>query len=132
MKRIGVFVCSCGLNIAGTVDVQQVVEDVRGYPGVVHAENYLYMCSDPGQELIRHAIEESGLDGVVIAACSPTLHELTFRGVIASAGLNPYQYEEANIREQCSWVHQDAPAGSGDRWGHRGDAGRAGHCEQWV
>ena len=106
MKRIGVFVCSCGINIAGTLDVDQVVRDARACPGVVYAENYLYMCSDPGQDLVKRSIREKKLDGVVIAACSPTLHEMTFRRAVASAGLNPYQYEEANIREQCSWVHQ--------------------------
>lgn len=106
MRRIGVFVCHCGVNIAGTVDIEKVVETIGGYPGVVHASDYRYMCSDPGQNMIKGAIEEEGLDGVVVAACSPTLHEATFRRTVGSIGLNPYQCEMANIREQCSWVHE--------------------------
>lgn len=106
MKRIGVFICHCGTNIAGTVDVQQVAEALRDYPGVVYAIDYKYMCSDPGQNLIREAITQHSLDSVVVAACSPTMHETTFRRAVANAGLNPYQCEIANIREQCSWVHQ--------------------------
>jgi heterodisulfide reductase subunit A len=104
-KRIGVFVCHCGLNIAGTVDVEQVVEQIRGYPGVAHAEHYIYMCSDPGQEVVRKAIKEKGLDGIVMSNCSPSLHQTTFRKLAASEGLNPYFCEIANIREQCSWPH---------------------------
>ena len=104
-ERIGVFVCHCGLNIAGTVDVQKVVEEIRKYPGVAHAEHYMYMCSDPGQEMMRKAIREKGLTAVVNANCSPSLHEKTFRRVCAAAGLNPYRCEIANIREQCSWPH---------------------------
>lgn len=110
MKRIGVFVCHCGINIAGTVDVEQVAEEIREYPGVAYAVEYKYMCSDPGQNLIKEAIREHDLDGVVVAACSPTMHEVTFRKTTASEGLNPYQCEIANIREQCSWVHQEARA----------------------
>jgi heterodisulfide reductase subunit A len=106
MKRIGVFVCHCGTNIAGTVDVDRVVEEVQKYPGVVYAVNYKYMCSDPGQQLIRDHIREDHLDAVVVAACSPTMHETTFRKAAASADVNPYQTEIANIREQSSWVHQ--------------------------
>ncbi|MDP2920182.1 MAG: CoB--CoM heterodisulfide reductase iron-sulfur subunit A family protein [Dehalococcoidia bacterium] len=104
-ERIGVFVCHCGLNIAGTVDVKRVVAEIKKYPGVVHAEDYMYMCSDPGQELMRKAIIENRLTGVVNANCSPSLHEKTFRRVCAIAGLNPYRCEIANIREQCSWPH---------------------------
>lgn len=104
-EKIGVFVCHCGLNIAGTVDVQKVVEELAKYPGVAHAEHYMYMCSDPGQELMRKAIREKGLTAVVNANCSPSLHEKTFRRVCAAAGLNPYRCEIANIREQCSWPH---------------------------
>jgi len=107
MKRIGVFVCHCGLNIAETVDVKKVTDVINKFPGVVHVVDYTYMCSDPGQEMIKNAIKDKKLDGVIIAACSPTLHETTFRNAIASAGLNPYQFENANIREQCSWVHKD-------------------------
>ena len=104
-ERIGVFICHCGLNIAGAVDVQKVVDEIAKYPGVVHAEHYMYMCSDPGQELMRKAIREKGLTAVVNANCSPSLHEKTFRRVCAAAGLNPYRCEIANIREQCSWPH---------------------------
>jgi heterodisulfide reductase subunit A len=104
-KRIGVFVCHCGLNIAGTVDVEKVVEQIKGYPGVAHAEHYIYMCSDPGQELVRKAIREKALDGIVVSSCSPSLHERTFRNLVASEGVNPFYCEIANIREQCSWPH---------------------------
>jgi len=104
-KRIGVFVCHCGLNIAGTVDVEKVVAQIKGYPGVAHAEHYIYMCSDPGQELVRKAIKEKELNGIVISSCSPSLHERTFRNLVASEGVNPFYCEMANIREQCSWPH---------------------------
>jgi len=107
MKKIGVFICHCGINIANTVDVEKVTREIAEYPGVAHAENYTYMCSDPGQALIAKAIKEKELDAVVVAACSPTLHELTFRKVSRATGLNPYQCEIANIREQCSWVHPE-------------------------
>lgn len=106
MSRIGIFVCWCGSNIAGTVEVDQVVEELRRTPEVVHAENYMYMCSDPGQDRIKDAIREKGLDRVIVASCSPRMHETTFRRAAASVGLNPYLVEIANIREQCSWVHQ--------------------------
>jgi len=108
-KRIGVFVCHCGLNIASAVDVEKVVEEIKKYPGVVHAENYIYMCSDPGQDKIRKAIEEEKLDAVVNCNCSPSLHENTFRGVASSQGINPYHCEIANIREWCSWPHANSP-----------------------
>jgi len=107
MKRTGVFICHCGINIAGTVDVKKVTKDLSKYPGVVHSEDYVYMCSDPGQNLITEAIKEKKLDNVIIACCSPTLHETTFRNTSKSAGLNLFQCEIANIREQCSWVHKD-------------------------
>ena len=107
MKRIGVFVCGCGINIAKTVDVKKVVEEIGHYPGVVYATDYQYMCSDPGQKMIQEAIEREHLDGIIVAASSPTLHEFTFRRASEAVGLNPYQCEIANIREQCSWVHQD-------------------------
>lgn len=106
MSRIGVFICHCGINIAGTVDVERVAEIVGRDPAVAFATHYKYMCSDPGQQLIQKAIVEHDLDGVVVAACSPTMHERTFRQAVAVAGLNPYRCEIANIREQCSWVHQ--------------------------
>lgn len=107
MKRIGVFVCWCGSNIAEVVDIDRVVDTISEYPGVVSAVDYVYMCSDPGQRLIRDTIKEKNLDSVVIASCSPTLHEGTFRDLCRLTGLNPYQCEIANIREQCSWVHKD-------------------------
>jgi len=110
MKRIGVFICHCGINIASTVDVKKVADEIRRYPGVVYAKDYQYMCSDPGQKLVQEAIEKEKLDGVIVAACSPTLHEVTFRRVSQKSGLNPYQCEIANIREQCSWVHHDRQA----------------------
>ncbi|HID88327.1 MAG TPA: CoB--CoM heterodisulfide reductase iron-sulfur subunit A family protein, partial [Anaerolineae bacterium] len=109
MARIGIFVCHCGINIASTVDVQRVAEIVGQNPHVAFATDYKYMCSDPGQQLIREAIVEHDLDGVIVAACSPGMHEKTFRNAAASAGLNPYRCEIANIREQCSWVHQEEP-----------------------
>ena len=112
MEKIGVFVCHCGLNIAGTVDVKRVAEALSHYPNVVHTEDYKYMCSDPGQNLVIDAIKKKGLTGVVVAACSPTLHEPTFRTAAQRAGLNPYKVEIANIREQCSWVHEDKAKGT--------------------
>lgn len=107
MKRIGVFICHCGINIASTIDIADVVNHVRLLPGVVTAEDYTYMCSEPGQELIRERIAREGLDRVVVASCSPAMHEVTFREVVKSAGVNPFCFEMANIREQCSWVHPD-------------------------
>ena len=109
MSSIGVFVCHCGLNIASTVDVQRVVEALREVQGVALAVDYRYMCSDPGQTLVQQSIQEHGLDGIVIAACSPSMHEVTFRNAAQSAGLNPYLVEIANIREQVSWPHRDDP-----------------------
>jgi heterodisulfide reductase subunit A len=108
--RIGVFVCHCGKNIAGTVDVAKVAEAASRFPGVVYATHYEYMCSDPGQALIQRAIKEHRLNGVVVAACSPTMHEETFRRAASAAGLNPYLVEIANIREQVSWVHEGPQA----------------------
>jgi heterodisulfide reductase subunit A len=105
--RIGVFVCHCGVNIAGVVNVKKVVEAVRRLPGVVYAEDYVFMCSEPGQELIARAIREYGLDGVVVAACTPSLHLETFARVVERAGLNRYRLEMASIRELDSWVHLD-------------------------
>jgi heterodisulfide reductase subunit A len=105
--KIGVYICHCGLNIANTVDVEAVREFVKTLPNVVAARNYTYMCSDPGQALITNDIKELGLTHVVVASCSPRMHEPTFRATIQKAGLNPYVLEMANIREQCSWVHAD-------------------------
>ncbi|MCU4140654.1 MAG: NADPH-dependent glutamate synthase beta chain or related oxidoreductase [Methanophagales archaeon] len=104
-KRIGVYVCHCGVNIAGIVDVKEVAEYAKSLSGVVVARDYMYMCSDPGQELIKKDILDLKLDAVVVASCSPRMHEQTFRNACEEAGLNPYCMEMANIREQCSWVH---------------------------
>jgi heterodisulfide reductase subunit A len=112
MPRIGVFICHCGRNIAGTVNIDGLVKASSDYPDVALAVDYKYMCSDPGQNLIHEAIKEHELDGVVIASCSPRLHETTFRNTCESAGLNPYKCEIANIREQCSWVHSDMEKGT--------------------
>jgi len=109
MARIGVFVCHCGLNIAGVVDVKKVAEELIKEKDVVYATTYTYMCSDPGQNLIREKIKEHKLDGVVIAACSPSMHEETFRNATRDL-INPYKVEIANIREQCSWVHESKDA----------------------
>lgn len=107
MSRIGVFVCHCGENISRTVDVEAVAADAGRLAGVAFACDYKYMCSDPGQNLLKKAIAEHRLDGVVVAACSPRMHEKTFRKAAESAGLNAYLCEMANIREHCSWVHED-------------------------
>jgi heterodisulfide reductase subunit A len=106
-KRIGLFVCHCGVNIASVVDVEKVAQVLKDYPGVTFSTDYVYMCSDPGQQMIIDTIKEKHLDGIIVAACSPTLHEKTFQEAARLAGLNPYQIEIANIREQDSWVHTD-------------------------
>jgi len=105
--KIGVYICQCGINIAYTVDTQRAVELVKNIPNVAVAREYKYMCSDPGQELIRKDIEEMKLDRVIVASCSPRMHEPTFRAVLEECGMNPYFFEMVNIREQCSWVHED-------------------------
>ena len=107
MQRIGVFICWCGSNIAATVDVEKVAEVIKNEPGVVYSTNYQYMCSENGQQLIKQAIKEHNLTGIVIGACSPRMHEPTFRKAAEAAGLNPYMVEVANIREHCSWIHKD-------------------------
>ncbi len=112
MQRIGVFVCWCGSNIAGTVDVQAVSDALKNEPGVVFSTNYQYMCSQAGQNMIKDAIKEHRLTGIVVCSCSPRMHEATFRKTAQAAGLNPYMVEIANIREQCSWVHKDIPTGT--------------------
>ena len=112
MQRIGVFVCWCGSNIAGTVDVQAVSEALKSEPGVVFSTNYQYMCSQAGQQMIKEAIAEHNLTGIVICSCSPRMHEATFRKTAKEAGINPYMVEIANIREQCSWVHKEMPIGT--------------------
>jgi heterodisulfide reductase subunit A len=108
--RIGVYVCHCGLNIAQTVDCPEVAAAASQWPGVVLSKSIGYACSEPGQREIRADIEENGLDRIVIASCSPRLHEPTFRQMLLTAGLNPYLLEMANLREQCSWVHMHEPA----------------------
>ncbi len=107
MERIGVFVCHCGTNIAGTVDVAKVAEEMQKVPGVVFSTHYTYMCSSAGQKMIEEEIKKDNLTGVVLCSCSPRMHEKTFRGCAERAGLNPYKVEIANIREQDSWVTKD-------------------------
>jgi heterodisulfide reductase subunit A len=102
--RIGVFVCDCGSNIAGTVDTKALREYAEELPGVVVAIRNKYTCADPGQQEIQAAIREHNLNRVVVASCSPTTYEVIFRNCLAGAGLNPYLLEMANIREHCSWV----------------------------
>jgi heterodisulfide reductase subunit A len=108
--RIGVFVCHCGRNIGAYIDVPQVVEYARGLPDVVHAEHNLFTCSVEGTSAIKKAIEEHGLNRVVVASCTPRTHEALFRSVCVEAGLNRYLFEMANIRDQCSWVHMECPS----------------------
>ncbi len=112
MQRIGVFVCWCGSNIAATVDVQTVAEALKNEPGVVFSADYQYMCSQAGQNMIKEAIAEHNLTGIVVCSCSPRMHEATFRKTAEAAGINPYMVEIANIREQCSWVHKDIQTGT--------------------
>ena len=109
MERIGVFVCHCGTNIAGTVDVAKVAEEMGKVNGVVYSTHYTYMCSSAGQKMIEDKIHELNLTGVVLCSCSPRMHEKTFRACAERAGLNAYKVEIANIREQCSWVMKDMP-----------------------
>ncbi|OGP91293.1 MAG: hypothetical protein A2157_20280, partial [Deltaproteobacteria bacterium RBG_16_47_11] len=105
--RIGAFICSCGTNIAGTVDVKEVVESAKSLPGVVHAENTIYTCSADSLKLIQERVKELNLNRVVVASCTPRTHEPLFRDTIREVGLNPYLFEMANIRDQCSWVHMN-------------------------
>ena len=102
--RTGVYVCRCGTNIAATVDVESVAEYAQSLDGVALAREYSYMCSDPGQDLIKQDIQELGLNRIVVASCSPLMHEPTFRTACQEANLNPFNCQMANIREQCSWV----------------------------
>ncbi len=112
--RIGVFVCECGLNIAGFLDCEEVRKYAETLEGVAVAVRNRYTCSDPGQAEIKKQIKEHNLNRVVVASCSPRLHEPTFRQCVSEAGLNPYLFEMANIREQCSWVHStDREAATG-------------------
>jgi heterodisulfide reductase subunit A len=110
--RVGVYICHCGSNIAGTVDVADVSKWAGQLPNVVVSRDYKFMCSSPGQEMIGKDIQENNLNRVVVASCSPHLHEPTFRNACARAGLNPYLFEMANIREQDTWVHSHEPAGA--------------------
>ena len=110
MSRIGVFICHCGENIGSVVDCERAAKTLASHPGVAYSTDYKYMCSDPGQNLVKKAIADHKLTGVVVSACSPRMHEPTFRNAAADAGLNPYLCEMANIREHCSWVHEDKEA----------------------
>ncbi len=105
--RVGVYVCHCGTNIAGIVDVEAVSKFAASMPHVVIARHYSYMCSDPGQALIAEDILKQGLNRVIVASCTPNMHEGTFRKACADAGLNPFLFQMTNIREQCSWVTDD-------------------------
>jgi heterodisulfide reductase subunit A len=111
-RRLGVYVCHCGGNISDYVDVQAVVDAVKNEPGVVVAKHTMFACSDAGQQEMEEDIAANDLDGLVVASCSPKLHVVTFRGVAKRSGMNPYEYSQANIREQCSWTHTDDPAGA--------------------
>ena len=103
--RIGVFVCECGQNIAGSVDCDELVEHAKNLPGVVCAVKNKYTCAEPGQQEIKQYVVDNKLNRVVVASCTPRMHEPTFRACVSDAGLNPYLMEMANIREHCSWVH---------------------------
>jgi len=105
--KIGVYICECGINIAATVNVREVVAFASRLPNVTVARQNKYMCSEPGQNMIKDDIREFGLNRVVVASCTPRMHEPTFQTAIAEVGLNPYYFAMANIREQCSWVTRD-------------------------
>lgn len=105
MKRIGVFICHCGSNIASTVDCHWVAEEAKKFPYVAYSTDYQYVCSEPGQDLIKQMVKEHNLDRIVVASCSPRMHEETFRKCMADAGCNPYLMVMTNLREQVSWVH---------------------------
>ena len=104
-RKVGVYICHCGGNISDHVDVKALCEQAKVIPGAVVARTDMFMCSDPGQQLIMEDLKSGAVDRVVIASCAPSLHETTFRSAMARAGANPYLYEHANIREQVSWVH---------------------------
>ena len=110
--KIGVYVCDCGINIAATVNVPEVVAFARRLPNVTVAREHKYMCSEPGQNMIQDDIRELGLNRVVVASCTPRMHEVTFQNAVAGAGLNPYYFAMANIREHCSWIVSDIPQGT--------------------
>jgi len=109
LAQIGVYICHCGLNIAGVVDVKGVTAYAAELPNVRVARDDTYLCSDAGQKMIKEDIKKHKLDGVVVASCSPRMHEETFRKAISEAGLNPYLLEMINIREQDSWCHSEEP-----------------------
>jgi heterodisulfide reductase subunit A len=111
--RVGVYVCHCGTNIAATVDVEAVTQFAASLPHVTVTRHYAYLCSDPGQAFIAEDIRKEGLDRIVVASCSPNMHEATFRRACAEAGLNPYLFQMVNIREHCSWVTTDPVAATG-------------------
>ncbi|MDO9326852.1 MAG: NAD(P)-binding protein, partial [Methanoregula sp.] len=113
--RVGVFICHCGTNIAGSMDIPTVEAYAKTIPGVAFVDNYQYMCSTPGQSKIEKAIADQKLTGIVVAACSPRLHEPTFRTATKEGGLNPFRFEMANIREQNSWVHMHDREGSTEK-----------------
>ena len=108
-RRVGIFLCHCGSNIAGVIDIPRLMDTVKRIDGVVHVEDYKYVCSRPGQQIINDRIKEKRLDRVVIGSCSPRMHEVTFRQTMRDSGLNPFLLEIANLREQCSWIHQNDP-----------------------
>lgn len=108
--KIGVFICHCGENISRTVDCKRVAEACEALPGVEYSSDYKYMCSDPGQKLLKDAVIHNKLDAVVVGSCSPNMHERTFRNAAMEAGINPFLVEIANLREHCSWVHEDVEA----------------------
>ena len=111
--RIGVFVCQCGTNIAGTVDTEKVAAAAQSLRDVLHAESIQYTCSDPGQRAIVDAVQKKGLTRVVVASCSPRMHETTFRRTVSRAGVNPFMMDMVNIREHCSWIHSDKDVATG-------------------
>jgi heterodisulfide reductase subunit A len=113
--RIGVYVCRCGLNIAQTVDCARVAETAAGFENVLIAKEITYACSEPGQAEIVEDIRENNLNRIVVASCSPRLHEPTFREMMKKAGLNPFLLEMANLREQCSWVHMKQPVAATEK-----------------
>ncbi len=130
-NRIGVFVCHCGANIGRVVDVKDVARFAKNLPEVVISEDHEFMCSEQGQEMIKYAITKKKLNKVVVASCSPRLHEHTFREAVSEAGLNPFNFEMANIRENVSWVHMDEPEKATEKAKHivKGAVGRAGRLE---
>ncbi len=110
--KIGVYVCECGVNIAATVNVSEVVRFAQGLPNVAVARQYKYTCSEPGQNMIKEDIRNLGINRVVVASCTPRMHEVTFQNALAEAGLNPYYFQMANIREHVSWVVKDPVQGT--------------------